>query len=579
MAVAINTTMEYANSGVVHAEAFGASPAASGATNYAAIQAAINAAAGNIGAVVELGPGRFALSQSLVGAAYSGNEGYLRLLNIRGAGNATVPDIFGAYNSGTTLYIESAADTPVFNLAGTRGATIKDINILGDDSSVVDSCGIWFRTANQAPVLDRVTIGGFSEGIRIGTSGVTGANDDFGRLSNCLFTDVKSCIRNYSSSSYGWVLSDSTVFSNCESAFVTSNYGYVVMNSIRIRNCSLAGTGPIIKFVLSSIAAAYDIAVIESCVIEGAEAAPAILFTQNMGYGGHANGLVIRNNVINSGNLASLYADGGELIKYYGGGPFVFENNNVTVPRSVFFLDCSSGSGAINDGALSLSRNVFISRPAILYPLDATYPPLSESGNVWYNETPQALANSQHPCQASGEMQVKFAGRVMAGDFAPGHSAFAGSQWSLSSRDSNLTDDRHTIFCVIAGTGGTVSGVTATLVSGNNYATFTAGTEAEKAKVAAGRWITIGASGPLLVYDVLGDIIYLRATYAGATQTAQALDYSPPVFHSEFYAVTGAPSGTWVGGDVAWRTAVGAGESPGWIYTNAGWKAMAIVAA
>jgi len=541
----------------------------------AAIQAAITAAPN--GGTVYLPAGRYVISDSLTRPTYPGNEAAWGQLYICGAGNATVSDIFGADNFGTTLIIAAAADTPVFNFTATRGVVLLDLNILGDDSSVADSVGVWFAGSNVNPIIERCTIGGFAEGIRIGVEGAAGANDDFGTVRNCVFQDLDTCLRNYASSSYGWRFEDCYVTTNVTTVYRTSDYNGAVMNSIKIVRCGLGNSGPVIEYVLSSAYGCYDVATIEGCTIEGYQVAP-VLFYQNVG-GAQNNCLVIRDNVIVGSDVAAMYDPDYYLVKFYGRGPFVFENNKVDVRRPVFYLyGIDSGNGL--SSTMRIANNMFSNRYIVRWPAGTLYPPVAEENNLWIYEASQAIGGGTVYAQTAGQKGLWFAGRQYAGfyDVQAGLTYNAGSNWTIAT-SADTVGAASRIYVAISGTTGSISGVTATLTSGDAFATFTAGTAAEKAKVYGGCWLTIGAA-TVQVDDVVGSTIYLRATYGGATQTAQAVSYSAPLVHREFYVNTSAPAGTWSGGDVAWNYSAAGSGSPGWVYqSGVGWKAMANLAA
>jgi hypothetical protein len=559
---------------------FGASPSASAATNTAAIRAAI-AATPNGGTVV-IPAGCYTINGSLEAVAYPGNSGQLKTLYVLGAGNSCVSDIYDSDTHATTLRIASAADTPVFKIDHTRGARLMDLNILGDDSTEADSCGVWFSSHNVSGLLERVTIGGFAEGIRVGTEGQAGANDDNLTIRQCMFQDCAVAIRNYSTSSYGMKLLESEAFVSVGTVYRTSDYGGVCMNSIKIQNCLLDNYGPIIELDLSTACPIYDVATIEGCTIECYSLegpVPPVLFKQTVGEGYHQNGLVIRDNIIAGPDIAGVYATDYRMIDYIGSGPFVFENNRVSHVRPVFYLDSYDGGGSFST-ALRIMTNGYSHRPVILWPDGTAYPMIYEAANYWYFETSQAVGGGVYPCAVFGQIGTWLAGRCIASpsDTYAGATYGSGSFWGLAAAGALDTINSASMAYVrIPGTSGTITGVTGTVANGQASATLTGGAAAEKAKIYSGCWIQIGTSGPLQVAAVLGNTIYLRSTYGGSTQTAQALTYYPPVLHREWYITTSAPGVAGVGGDVAWRTTVGAGESPGWVYTTGGWKAMASV--
>lgn len=544
-----------------------------------AIQAAIDNAPE--GGIVYLPAGRYKITDSLAAQTYAGNEGQLKVLHIVGQGNAVVTDIYDTYNYGTTLYIESAGDTPILSLDHTRGVRVRDLNLIGDDSSIADSCAVWLAGYNSDIEFERVTFGGFSEGIRIGVEGAAGANDDFGTVKSCYFFDVETCLRNYSTSSYGWRMLDSTVYVNCTTVYLTSDYDGALMNSIKIQRCSLLQTGAVVEYAMSGAVGIHDTALIENCIIESVDV-PVVLFTQNTG-NANANGLIIRGNQINGSDVSGLYDTDYATVKYYGSGPFVFDDNRVLNVRTVININAEDSGGGSQNVSLRIAQNAFSNRPIIKWPTTSAYPMILEIANTYVYESSIAVGGGSNAVDVAAQTGVWLGGRCIAStsDVYSGMTYRAGSHWSLAVVGSvDTINTANMAYVRIPGTYGTISGVTATLTNGENYATLTGGTTAQKSRIYGGCFISIGSSGLLQVDDVIGNTIYLREIYSGATQTTQAVVYSAPWVHREFYVNTSGPAGTWSGGDVAWNTLVAAGGSPGWVYVSGtGWKAMANVAA
>jgi hypothetical protein len=233
--------------------------------------------------------------------------------------------------------------------------------------------------------------------------------------------------------------------------------------------------------------------------------------------------------------------------------------------------------------AAEITDNFSVNKFEIIYPTGTydVYPTIYEANN--FSQYFASQYNGGRLSCAIGDSYIKnsFSGKLISMNVASlgCHTFLLGSQWNYTQGPIAFTRK-----VIGGGTTGSLSGVTATLVNGNNYATFTGGTASEKAKVHAGSYIQIGTSGQLIISHVLGDIIYLRSTYAGTTQTSQQVSFIAPAFRNEFtWPFDYTPETyTYVRGDIAWKKNPAAGESPGWICTSSGtpgtWKAMANLA-
>ena len=536
-----------------------------------ALQSAINSLAD--GGVVRLLSNRYRVSGSLVPVAYSGHSGNIKSMEIVGTRSGRgVTDQIGSYNFGATLYVSSnVPDVPVISItAGSRGVVLKDLNIIGQGTTTPlsdNSVAIELVDASQHLLLDNITVLGFDTAIRI-----TGQNNnDFTTISKCHFDYLNKVFLNTGINAYHTRLVDSYVG-------VYTNYVYMaVANGSNIVNPSFKAyrnhLGAIIGIVNISGTGALTgldgIHLVDN-VIEGnsSPASSPYIYNSNTTAANNSLGLIITGNVINGAETSDVYEPTWRWVKYYGRGPFIFEGNMVTnVPRPVFELGFTANSD--QGGGGKIANNSFTNNYGVIWKTTDTYPAIEEYNNYATKFLSQRSGGGGVDLPYVAQKYRMYAGIIRGvidiGYYA-GYSFRRGGIW-------NQTDGASVVENLVKfdGSSGTLAGLTATLTSGALTATITAGTTAQKAAIYPGSFIDIGASGILSVSEVVGDTIYLRAAYSGATQTTQAISYhAPTIIKTSKFGTdpTGIRSGTV--GDRVINTTPTVGQPKSWVCTVAG---------
>jgi len=550
------------------------------ADDTAAIQAALDALPN--GGTVVIPPGRYRITSTLIPPAYDGNTGAIGSLRIVGVGQAWMDDLYGADNYGSTLYMPSpVANTPMLNLASTRGVTFESLNFVGNSGPVASS--VCIGTANYASnqMFRDCTFAGWADGVRIGLAGeATSGNNDFWSFDHCLWRNCTNAIVNHGVESYQIRARDCTFMSDVAYKCVAHSDG-TLMNSFKADKCFFY-TSLIVDVDNGSGSAnsGRDIVELNGCLLEGSNSARVLAMNKldaNNGFG-----FIARGCTFNIGSdVAAVFDAAFRAIVYYGRGPFTLEDCIFGGPGRIVFEVVGNASGW-NEAALRVVNNVFTTaRPVFYRPVGEARPPIYEQGNQVLAESKLNAADPSLTSADHGLADPIVKGRRLGSATTPRDQQTwrAGDSYVIGGDGGEVIHGQ----CRQSGTLGTVSGVTATLTNGASVATFTAGALAEKRKVVPGCMISIGAATYLEVRDVLGETIYLTAVWAGATQTAQALSYAVPAFTRELFGATSAPaSGAYTTGDRAWHATPTSGNPPGWVCTASGspgtWTAMANLA-
>lgn len=539
------------------------------ADDTAAIQAAMNAS--RDGGIVFLPPGRYKVTATLVPAKYSGNTGNAwGTLQMRGSGNPFVDDIYGTYSYGSAIFMASPqANVPVFDLTATRGIHVESLAIIGSASKVSNSVAVASTNVESQSVFRDVTFAGWDACVRIGVSGETvSGNNDFWAFNDCYFRDANVGILNYGIESYMVRANDCTFFTDIAYRTVGHADG-TVMNSFKAHHCFFACGTTIVKYEgAGSTHSGRDIIVLDSCLSEPSGAVACAIFVSDALAANNNLGLIIHGCTFNTSDVAGVYDPAFRAIRYAGRGPFIFDGN-IAGGAGRFPVEIITYASGWEEAAVSWTDNIFTTaRPVFIRSKGAALPYIYERGNQVIAEGRHKITDGFIASYSHGRPEPVVVGRRTNALAAPNvcETWLSGSTYRTGGNGSPVTE----AVCRQAGTTGTISGVTATLTSGNDYATFTAGSVAERNRIHAGCYITIGAASYLEVLDVVGDTIYLHATWGGATQTAQAVSFATPFFRLEQTGGSAAPTtGTWSVGDVAWNASAATGPI-GWKCTVAG---------
>lgn len=540
--------------------------------------AALNAAmaAARDGEVITLPRGRCRVS-NLRPPKWTGNGGSAwSQITIRGTANAWVDDIFGSHNFGSTLYIPSPLpDVPVFSLTATRGIRFEHLNFVGANPPVTGSVAVHLSNYTKNTVFDGVTFAGWDEAVRIGTPGQSRSfNDDELTFRDCWFLKGNVAITNYGTESYAIRVSDSSFITRTAFRMVGSPNSSV-MNSFKCHRCTIY-SGLIVRYDQGSAGghSGRDIIVLDEVLFEpspssGGDGAGQV-FLSDASTVSSTLGLVVRDSTLNlGGDTAAVYDPAFRVIRYFGRGPFIFEGNKVgglgRIP-----LEIVSNASGWNGGSLRMSDNVWTTaRPTFVRPKGEPRPPLRMHGETYLAEPKLAMSDSHLASYYLGSEDASIAGATRHAASRPPVDL---ETWTKGSTYEGV-DGSGTVraSCRQSGTAGRISSVTATLESGSDMATIEAGQASEARKIQAGMYVTIGASGPLEVRDVVGKTIYLHATWAGPRQPGREVAFSEPVFvKQKFWAVGPPTSGAWSAGDIAWAAIAGTGAPLAWRCTAGG---------
>ena len=570
--------------GSVNIVDYGADPTGV-ADSTTAIQAAINAAA-LTGNAVYLPQGFYKVSKSgannycLTLAKTTANPAIGQTTFI-GAGNSGTPnDLTSSTNYGATLYVDSpAANVPIFSINASRGVVIQGVNFKGSGgASVANSMAIELVDANINVDIYHCSFSGFESGVKITGS----ANNDTVTIEQCNFGEIVYCVLNTGTESYQIRMVRNLAYTECDWLFksVADGSGNLMAGAKLIQNMAVVKSGLVWLSSPGITANTRDIVVIDQNVMEATTGNEPVIFLSDSVSAVNGLGLVVTNNIFNTGDVAAVYSSSYRYLKFRGKGPFKFDNNKITGVRQVFEIATYGNSQPT--AAASFSNNYFTNRPIIRYDSSTEYPTILEANNYWDNECSQAIGGGSVATAFAGFPGVKENGKTIAFNYAPLLSTLtlrAGSKYSINSSGGTVTE----AFCRVSGTWGTLSGVSATLNSGDNFATITV-SGADRLKIYGGCFITIGAATGLEVADVIGSTIYLVNTYSGGTQTNQTVDFFNTGFVRQVSEnATAVPTtGTWFIGDLTWNVAATSGGTPGWVCTAAGtpgtWKAMANLA-
>lgn len=551
-----------------------------------AIQAAIDAAA-LTGNVVYLPQGFYKVSKSgannyCLNVAKTTANPAIGQTTFVGAGNSGTPsDLTASTNYGATLYVASpAANVPILSINASRGMVIQNVNFKGNGgASVANSMAIELVDANINVDIYHCSFDGFESGVKITGS----ANNDTVTIEQCNFGEIVYCVLNTGTESYQIRMVRNIAYTQCNWLFksVADGSGNIMAGVKLIQNMAVVKSGLVWLSSPGVTANTRDIVVIDQNVMEATTGNEPVIFLSDSVAAVNGLGLVVTNNIFNTGDVAAVYSSTYRYLKFRGKGPFKFDNNKITGVRQVFEIATYGNSQPA--AAASLANNYFTNRPIIRYDASTSYPCILESNNYWDNECSQAIGGGSVATAFAGFPGVKQEGKTIAFGYSPLLSTLtlrSGSKYSVSSTGGTVTD----VFCRTSGTWGTLAGVSATLTSGDSSATFTV-SGADRLKIYGGCFISIGAATGLEVADVIGSTIYLVNTYAGATQTNQTVNFFSTGFVRQTCenATTFPSAGTWFVGDLTWNISAVSGGTPGWVCTTAGtsggtWKAMANLA-
>lgn len=562
---------------------YGADP--TGATDSTtAIQAAINAAflTGN---AVYLPAGFYKVSKQ-------GANNYClnlavptvspwRQITLIGVGNSGTPyELTSTENYGSTLYVDSpAADVPILSIVGSRGNIIRNINFKGNGGKVIaDTMAIELVDSNANMIISNCSFDDFETGVK-----VTGSlNNEAVTIEQCNFWTIGYCVLNEGNESYQIRMVRNNAYTECDWLFksVANNLGEIMADAKIVQNMAVVKQGLVWLSSPGLTANTRGVLVIDQNLMEASTGNEPVVFTTDSVGAVNGLGLIVTNNTFNTGDVAAVYDPTYRFLKYRGKGPFKFDNNRVSGPRQVFEIATYGNSTA--DAAGSFSNNFFTNRPVIRYDAGTSYPNIVEINNYWENECSQAIGGGSVATAFPGFPGIKESGRTVAFEFSPLVSTLtlrSGSKYSLPSTGGTVTE----VFCRVSGTWGTLSGVSATLNNGDDFATITVA-GADRLKIYGGCFISIGAATGLEVADVIGNTIYLVEPYLGATQTGQAVNFFNTGYVRQVCenAAAAPTTGYWFVGDLTWNVVPSSGGTPGWVCTAAGtpgtWKAMANLA-
>jgi hypothetical protein len=496
-------------------------------------------------------------------------------------------DMFGANNYGSTIYMPGATDaTPVFDLTATRGCTFETLNVIGGSPTSPAPGSAAFVSSNyeQGSVFRDVTIRGFDVGVRIGRSPTeTSGNNDFWTFDSCLI-EANTGILNYGNESYG-IRANNCFFFGQWAYTTVAQSSSSTMVSFKANRCFFGVQSGIVYVKTNGVVPnGADMIVLDSCILEptGINTGNAMIMDWDQ-FPPPFNtlGFTARNCTFNlGGDTLDVYTPAYRTLRYSGRGPFIFDGNIVGGTGRIVFELATNATGW-DAAAARICNNVFTTaRLFIRWPSGDPFPNLYQQGNLVQAESKLSMGDPPLPPFSMGTPDP------LVRQSRPGISRNApalletwdfGSVWT---NDLGIPLTRHT--CRQAGTFGTISGVKATIVAGQDFATLTLGDNSEQRKIVPGSYIMIGDAFYLQVRDVVGTTIYLNQT-ATVTATDETLDFAAPVFFSEQFGAQGPPSsGNWLRGDVAWSITPLPGMPPGWVCvfsgSPGGWQAMASLA-
>jgi len=552
----------------------------------AAIQAAIDAAVVQ-GYEVYFPPGVFKVSpqganQYCLTLAKAAPNPALAQTTLRGSGKSVTNEEFVfPTNYGSTLYNAAPeSGKPILNISTSRGVLIDGLNFAGENGKPVPgTTAITLPTANIDTTFYGCSFTNFESAITI--EGVQ--NNDTITVEQCTFSAVFVAIRNAGVESYLIRANKNFFGPSCEWCFQAEPDGSgLTMAGIQLhQNMILVKQGLVNIEGVGLTLNIRGVVSIKNNVVEVANTTnPVVLRMACNDSGGNQFGFICEENTINLGDLADIYSPAFYLLDYKGAGPFSFSSNYVSSPRAVLRLNTYASSVSV--GSARMVNNRFTNRPTIKYSTE--YPALSEENNTFNLEASQAIGGGSVGTSFREPAIKKQSGKVYQADINPTVATLTlnyGAAWNIPSL---TTGTPTSVFCREPGTWGSLTGVDATLVNGANSATITTA-GADRLKMYGGCYIQIGASGRLLVADVVGDTIYLQSTYSGATQTTQAVNFYNYNLKQVCDYTNAAPTtGYWFQGDVAWKIGAAAGGVPGWVNTVTGdgatpvWKDMAALA-